>query len=69
MKAIAFTSCCLESERSGEDMIVGNPLRYKVAPNGEALQGNPSSTINSSTNVTWKSRPCHARDVVNRNIV
>ena len=50
-------------------MIVGNPLRYKVGPDGEALQVNPSSTISSSTNVTWKSRPCHATDVVNQNIV
>ena len=64
-----FTSCCLESERSGEDMIVGIPLRYGEGPIGEALQVNPSLAISSSTNITWKSGPCQARVVVNRNIV
>ena len=64
-----FTSSRSESKRSREDMVGGNPLRYGRGPKGEALQVNPSSTMNSITNATWKSGNRHARVVVNTNIL
>ena len=64
-----FTSARSESKRSREDMVRGNPLRYGRGPNGEALQVNPSLTINSITNATWRSGNRHARGVVNTNIL
>ena len=71
MLPLIFTSCGLGSAGSEKDANGGNFLRLEKVqaensegPNGDALQVNPSSTKNSSTNVPRKNAPCHANGFV-----